>query len=64
MGGKFNQIKEAQASIELENQVLENEISKTSSLATTQVKSNQLGFSSTKNIEYFQPDPLASLGTP
>ncbi len=62
MGGKFNQIKEAQASIEFENQIIENEISSKSSLATTQNLSSRLGFAPTlKNIEYFKPDVVASL---
>ena len=60
-GEKFNQVKQTQSAIELDNQMLENEISQKSSLSFTQEKANQLGFNSTKNIEYFKPEALATL---
>ncbi|MBI4040022.1 hypothetical protein HY389_01560 [Candidatus Daviesbacteria bacterium] len=51
-GEKINKIKQAQASLELENQVLENQIAQSASLLNIQEKANQLGFTQASRVEY------------
>ncbi|MBI4036990.1 hypothetical protein HY385_01040 [Candidatus Daviesbacteria bacterium] len=53
-GNKIQELKVAQVSLELENQVLENMIAQKASLAAMEQKATQLGFSSVKNIEYLK----------
>lgn len=53
-GNKIQELKVAQVSLELENQVLENIIAQKSSLAAMEQKAVQLGFNSIKNIEYLK----------
>ncbi|MCL5783794.1 MAG: hypothetical protein M1142_00350 [Patescibacteria group bacterium] len=54
-GDKIQQLKDAQASLELENQVLENQIARQSSLISVETKSSKLGFETVKNFEYINP---------
>lgn len=53
-GSKIQQIKDSQANLRLENQVLENEIAKHSSLLSVESSSSKLGFESVKNLEYIK----------
>lgn len=60
-GDKIYQLKQAQASIELENQVLSNTIAKTSSMVLLEKKATNLGFNTIGKIEYIKSsDKLAS----
>lgn len=51
-GDKFSQVSYLQQSLELENQVLENEIAKLSSIHYIASESAKLGFSKPKQVEY------------
>lgn len=59
-GSKIEEMKEAQAKLTLENQVLENQVAQKSSLLSLESKAGQLGFNSIKNPEYYHPASLAS----
>lgn len=60
-GDKIFQLKQAEASLELENQVMANSIAEHSSLAALEQKANQLGFNNINQIEYIKfQDKLAS----
>lgn len=61
LGEKLSSLKASQASIELENQLLENDIAVSSSLASISKKSTALGFTSMKSIEYLTPASIASV---
>ena len=54
-GHKIQDIKDSQASLELENQILESQIAKQASLLAIESKASALGFDSLKNIEYIKP---------
>lgn len=53
-GDKIYQIKQAQASLELENQVLANTIASKSSMSILEKKANTIGFNSITHIEYIK----------
>lgn len=59
-GNKIAQLKEAQQSLSLENQLLENQIAEVSALGYLDKKAAELGFTAIKNIEYIRPADLAS----
>lgn len=59
-GDKIQELKQAQASLELENLTLENQIASDLSLLTIEEKAAKLGFSSVKNLEYIKPVSIAS----
>ena len=59
-GNKIQELKLTRASLELENQILENQIAQISSMLTTETKASLLGFESIKNIEYIKTPNLAS----
>lgn len=60
-GDKIYQLKQSQASLELENQVLSNSIAISSSMTVLEKKATQLGFSNINSIEYIKfADKLAS----
>ena len=59
-GDKIQDLKNTQASLELENQILEYKISERTSLQKIESKASLFGFNSRKNIEYLQPVSLAS----
>lgn len=61
-GDKIYQLKQAQAALELENQVLSNSIATASSMVMLEKKATQLGFDTIGSIEYIKfTDKLASL---
>lgn len=60
-GDKIQGLKEAQARLELENQVLENIIAQESSLNVLEKRATLLGFGSVKTFQYLNPQNLASL---
>lgn len=59
-GNKIQEIKNTQAKLQLENQVLENQIAQSTSLLSLEKKSTELGFDSIKNLEYYRPANIAS----
>mgnify|MGYP001562751220 CR=1 FL=1 len=60
-GNKIYELKQAQADLELQNQVLANSIAKASSLAQLEQKATLLGFNNINQIEYIKfSDKLAS----
>ena len=52
-GSKIEEMKIAQAKLELENRVLENQVARDASLTSLETKANELGFSSVKDPEYY-----------
>ncbi len=60
-GEKIQELKNAQARLELENQILENKIAAESSLNSIEKKAVALGFDSVKNYQYLKSPELASL---
>lgn len=59
-GNKIQQLKNSQAGLELENQVLENQIAQNTALNSLEKKANELGFDSIKNVEYLKSLSIAS----
>jgi len=60
-GDKIFQLKQAQAALELENQVLANSIAQTSAMVLLEKKANLLGFNTINKIDYIKfSDKLAS----
>jgi len=59
-GDKIQSLKVAQADLELENQILENQISQNGTMLNLESKAKALGFDTTKNLEYFRPANIAS----
>lgn len=59
-GSKIEELGQAKAVLELENQMLENTIAQKSSLLSVESSANILGFQSIANLEYYQVEPLAS----
>ncbi|MDD2823033.1 MAG: hypothetical protein PHQ59_03015 [Candidatus Daviesbacteria bacterium] len=60
-GDKIYQLKQAQAALELENQVLSNKIAETSAMVLLEKKANNLGFNTINQIDYIKfSDKLAS----
>lgn len=60
-GDKIYQLKQAQANLELENQVLANSIAEASSMMVLEQKATLLGFNNINQIEYIRlSDQLAS----
>lgn len=59
-GYKIKQLQEAQANLEMENQILENQIAQESSLLKVESKAILLGFKNIKKLEYYKSDSLAS----
>lgn len=53
-GEKFEKLSELEQSLNLENQILENEIAKHASLGSIASKSASLGFSKTLSIQYIR----------
>ncbi|TSC87738.1 MAG: Uncharacterized protein G01um10147_424 [Microgenomates group bacterium Gr01-1014_7] len=53
-GEKFEELAALQTNLVMENQILENEIAKDSSLFNISSKSAQLGFSSQQSIKYIR----------
>lgn len=53
-GNKIQEIKQAKAQLELENQVLENLVAENSSLISLEEKAAHWGFDSAKNWEYIK----------
>ncbi len=58
-GAKINELKRQQASLELQNQVLEDKVAQSASLRTVSSQSGNLGFGSIKNIEYIKAEAIA-----
>lgn len=53
-GEKFEKLSSIQKTLSLENQILENEIAKQTSLGNVASKSSELGFSSPESIQYIR----------
>lgn len=53
-GARFESLSKLSKGLLIENQVLENEIAKYTSLSNTALKSAQLGFFKTDNIQYIR----------
>lgn len=53
-GEKFEKLTQAEKNLKMENQILENQIAKSTSLLNIATKSAQLGFSSTQSIQYIR----------
>lgn len=53
-GEKFNQLSRLQDTLKMENQMLENEIARESSLEVVASKSAELGFSRVESIKYIR----------
>lgn len=53
-GGRFEKLTEAESNLNLENQILENQIARYSSLNNIASESAQLGFSYNSNIQYIR----------
>lgn len=53
-GDKIQELKIAEAKLELENQIIANSIAKDSSMVTLEKKATELGFSSINQIEYIK----------
>ncbi len=58
-GEKISQIERNKTSLKMENQILENQIAQYSALQKIKVQASNLGFQTSKNIEYWQADGLA-----
>lgn len=58
-GEKISQIERNKTSLKMDNQILENQIAQYSALQKIKVQATNLGFQSSKNIEYWQADGLA-----
>lgn len=59
-GQRMHQLMLAQARLELENQLLENQLASKTSLNYLSLRSEQLGFVRGKDIQYLKPSPVAS----
>lgn len=59
-GDKIQELTSAQASLELENQVLQNSIAQKASLLSVSKQAGSYGFDNVKNFEYVKPINLAS----
>lgn len=59
-GSKVAQMKNEEAKITLQNQLLEDQIAQDSSLLSISKEAAQLGFNSISNLEYFTPSLIAS----
>lgn len=59
-GSKIEETKGAQSKLELENQILENEVARKSSLLSLEPKAASIGFNAVKNPQYYHPVSLAS----
>lgn len=53
-GAKYEKLAALEKNLRMENQILENEIAKHSSLGTVASKSAELGFSTTQSIQYIR----------
>ncbi|MBI2596973.1 hypothetical protein HYW41_02340 [Candidatus Daviesbacteria bacterium] len=53
-GDKFDKLSALEKSLQTENQILENEIAKDSSLKVVASKSAQLGFTNSQDIQYIR----------
>lgn len=53
-GEKYEKLSALEKNLTMENQILENEIAKSSSLGTVATKSAELGFSTTYSIQYIR----------
>lgn len=53
-GEKYEKLSALEKNLKMENQILENEIAKDSSLGTVATKSAELGFSTTQSIQYIR----------
>ena len=53
-GEKFDKLTETEKNLKMENQILENEIAKNSSLSSIASKSAALGFSPNQSIQYIR----------
>lgn len=59
-GDKIQELKNTEASLELENQILENAVAQKSSLYSIGEKASKLGFDSAKSFSYLNSPSLAS----
>lgn len=59
-GYKIAELKNLQGELELENQILENEISQNSSLTTIEQKAVEFGFKYVTLVDYYRPPNIAS----
>lgn len=59
-GQRMHQLMLAQTTLELENQLLENQLASKTSLNYLSLRSEQLGFASSKNVQYLKPRSVAS----
>lgn len=59
-GDEIQELKNAQAELKLENQMLENSIAERASLVTLEPQAQALGFGTSKNVEYLKPANLAA----
>lgn len=59
-GDQIQEIQNAKMSLQLENQVLENQIAENSSLVTVETKAASLGFNQIKSWDYLKPANLAA----
>lgn len=59
-GDRLNQIKNSQARLELENQILENKIAQKSALSYIEQYSVSLGFGQAKSVEYLNFPEVAN----
>lgn len=53
-GEKYEKLAALEKNLRMENQILENEIAKNSSLGTVATKSAELGFSQSESIQYIR----------
>lgn len=60
-GNKIQELKNAKAALELENQILSNAIAKETSLTSVEKKAAVIGFASVKNYTYLSSPELASV---
>lgn len=60
-GQRMHQLMLTQATLELENQLLENQLALKTSLNYLSLKSEQLGFVSNKDVQYLKPPSVASV---
>lgn len=59
-GNRIENLKQEEAALILQNQILENQIAQNQSLGRLEKLSNELGFDSIKNIEYYKSANIAS----
>lgn len=59
-GANIQQLKAAQANLQMENQIFKNKLSENSALVNVESKASSLGFVSTKNYDYFKVSMIAS----